>query len=348
MTGNGATNLTVRTAHSIVEIDCELWDRLSAGRPFQSHHWYQFGERVMDDCEPTYLLAYQGDELIGRAALWTIYNEPLPIGPGAWRVLFEAILRRWPLLVCRSPLSNATGLILPSGQLREETLAVLSQAAMKVTRQKRGLMLVFDFLGKEERQDWPTGFQLIQVPNPGTVMQNRWDSLDAYLADGNKKDRQHYKRTLREAQKSNIWLEKKKVVPDVDAAMELIHNVDRRYGNSPNPWMRNLLENIELVHGTWLEVHQEGRLIGGGAVLEDNGAQLTTALGLAEKVPYAYLLLAYASLEEAFNRKARLLRWGSGAYEIKQQLGFELEANDFVAIASGNPILRKVSRWLTG
>ncbi|MFZ5857581.1 MAG: hypothetical protein ACOYZ6_12180 [Chloroflexota bacterium] len=325
-----------------------MWDRLSAGRPFQSHRWFQFGERVMDDCEPIYLLAYQGDELIGRAALWTIHNEPLPIGPGIWRALFDLILRRWPLLVCRSPLSSTAGLILPSGQLRRETLTALSHAAMAVARQRRCLMLVFDFLDQEDSQDWPNGFLSLQVPDPGTVMQNRWDSIEAYLADGDKKDRQHYKRTLREAQKLDIRIERTKAVPNMDAALELINKVDRRYNNPPNPWARGLLENMAMVNGTWLEVRQNEMLIGGGAILEDNETQLTTALGLADAVPYAYLLLTYASLEEAFNSKVRLLRWGSGAYETKRQLGFELETNNFIVISSGNLILRKFSQWLAG
>jgi hypothetical protein len=232
--------------------------------------------------------------------------------------------------------------------LRGKTLAALSQAALAVARQKRCLMLVFDFLDRGESQDWPNGFLSLQVPDPGTVMQNRWDSIEAYLADGDKKDRQRYKRTLREAEKLNIRIERTKIVPDLNAALELIHNVDRRYNNPPNPWVRGLLENLEMVDGTWFEVRQNGILVGGGAIFEDNETQLTTALGLAEAIPYAYLLLTYASLEEAFNSKVRLLRWGSGAYEIKQQLGFELETNNFIVVSSGNPILGKLSQWLAG
>ena len=209
-------------------------------------------------------------------------------------------------------------------------------------------MLVFDFLDKEDSQDWPNGFLALQVPDPGTLMQNRWDGIEAYLADGDKKDRQHYKRTLREAQKLNIRVERTKAVPNMEAALELIRKVDRRYNNPPNPWVRGLLENMEMVNGTWLEVRQNEALIGGGAILEDNETQLTTALGLADAVPYAYLLLTYASLEEAFNSKVRLLRWGSGAYETKRQLGFELETNNFIVISSSNAILRKFSLWLAG
>jgi len=334
VTNTVASNLIIQTVRSINEIVPSVWDKLSAGRPFQSHRWYQFGERVMSDCEPTYLLAYVDGELIGRAVLWTIRNEPLPIGPGIGRAFFELILRRWPLLVCRSPLSNATGLILPPESLRGEVLSALSQAALAVSRQRRCLMLVFDFLSEEESQNWPANFFQYKVPDPGTVMQNRWNSLEEYLAEGNKKDRQRYKRTMREAEKLGIELQKHKSVPDVAEALELIHNVDRQYKNAPNPWMRSLLENIEMVNGTWLAAWQNGRLVGGGALFEDNETQMTTALGLAENVPYVYLLLTYASLEEAIQKKVRRLRWGSGAYDVKKKMGFEMDNNNFVVVSS--------------
>ena len=302
----------------------------------------------MSDCEPIYLLAYSGVELIGRAALWIIYNEPLPLGPGIGRALFQAILRRWPLLICRSPLSNTTGLILPPEPLRKETLIALSQAALMAARQKRSLMLVFDFLGEEESQNWPHSFLPVKVSNPGTFMQNHWSSFDEYLASRNKKDRQHYKRTQREAEKLGIQLERCKSVADVETALALIRNVDIRYGNPPNPWLRSLLEKIEMVDGTWLGARQHGKLVGGGAIFEDNGSQLTAALGLAENVPYVYLLLTYASLEEALKKKVAVLRWGSGAYNVKQQLGFEVEANNFIVISSRNSILQRLSQWLAG
>lgn len=302
----------------------------------------------MNDCEPIYLLAYLDEELIGRAALWMIRNEPLPIGPGVGRAIFEWILRCLPLLICRSPLSNATGLILPPEPLRSKVLSALSQAAERASRQRRCLALVFDFLSEEESQNWPRNFSSVKVSNPGTVMQNRSNSLEEYLAEGNKKDRQHYKRTLREAEKLNITLEKLKSVPDIDGALNLINEVDRHYGNAPNPWIRGLLENIGMVDGTWLDARQNGKLVGGGALFEDNETQLTTALGLAGKVPYVYLLLTYASLEEAFNKKVRLLRWGSGAYDVKQKLGFKMESNDFVVVTSGNSLLQRIIRWMTG
>jgi hypothetical protein len=340
VTSSTSLNLTIHIAHSIHEIAPSQWDGLSAGLPFQSHRWYQFGERVMRDCEPVYLLAYQGEKMIGRASLWVIRDEPLPIGPGTGRAILKAILRRWPLLVCRSPLANASGLVLPPSPSRDEALQALTQSALEVSRQKRCSFLLFDFVSKETSEGWPNNFVPVTVSEPGTILQNRWQSLEEYLAEGNKKDRQHYKRTLHETGKLGITMERHTRVPDVTAALDLIHKVDRHYRNETNPWTRGLLENLDTVNGTWLEARQNGKLVGCGASFDDNGAQLTTALGLEENVPYVYLLLTYASLAEAFSKHIRLLRWGSGAYDVKRQLGFELEDNGCIVVSSNSPLLK--------
>ena len=124
----------------------------------------------------------------------------------------------------------------------------------------------------------------------------------------------------------------------------MIRNVERRHASSPNPWTRELLERVELVDGTWLEAYIGNKLVGCGLILEDQGAQMTTALGLAENEPYVYFLLIYASLENAFKKQVRLLRWGSGAYEVKQKLGFELEKDNYLTLSGTNRLATWISR----
>jgi hypothetical protein len=338
------TRPDIKTVSRIQEIDAPTWDQLSAGHPFQSHRWYAFGERVMADCSPIYLLAYEGDTLIGRACLWLVRNEPLPLKlPGFLSTLVSTAMNRWPLLICRSPLASTSGLMLAEGPQRQTVRSALAQAARDVGRQIGSSILLFDFLNIADLQDWPPGFVTTKLPSPGTVMENRWTSMEDYLAHGNKHDRQHYKRSLRKAQSLGIELTRRKNVPDVDAALQLIRNVEKRYTSPPNPWIRSLLENIELVNGTWLEAHIGKRLIGCGLILEDNFAQMTTALGLEEDIAYAYFLLVYASLEEAFEMRVRLLRWGTGAYEIKERLGFRLVEDNFVTFCGTRPLTKLIS-----
>ena len=335
----------VKVVSTIHSIEPAVWDQLSAGRPFQSHRWYTFGERVMADCPPVYLLVYEENRLIARACLWLVRNEPLPPKfPAPLRAVVSALLRRWPLLICRSPMANTSGLILPDTAPGASTLPELTEAALGIGRQHGASLVLFDFLNESEAQDWPSGFKTAKLPSSGTVMENRWQTMDEYLAHGNKRSRQHYKRSLREAEKLGIQLTRLTRATDVDTALTLIRNVERKHASPPNPWMRGLLENIEMANGSWLEAHIGDRLVGCGLIFEDNGAQMTTALGLAENESYVYFLLVYASLEAAFEKKVLWLRWGSGAYEVKKKFGFELERDNFVTICGTNRLTNLISQ----
>jgi hypothetical protein len=68
---------------------------------------------------------------------------------------------------------------------------------------------------------------------------------------------------------------------------------------------------------------------------------------LAKDVPYVYFMLVYESLQMAFERRVRLLRWGSGAYDVKQRLGFSLEDNGSLVFTAVNPYLQKALQWLS-
>ena len=88
-----------------------------------------------------------------------------------------------------------------------------------------------------------------------------------------------------------------------------------------------------MVDGTWLEIRKEGKLVGCGAVLRDNRFQLATSLGLEDDVPGGYFLLLYAALQEAFEHNIRLVRFGSGAYDVKRRLGLHLENTNHAMIS---------------
>ena len=81
-------------------------------------------------------------------------------------------------------------------------------------------------------------------------------------------------------------------------------------------------------------------MVGCGLTLIDNGAQVNVALGLVPDVPYVYFGLLYESLKIAFEYNVKLIRLGSGAYDVKRHLGFELENNNHVMVASANPALQ--------
>lgn len=337
--------LDVQVYNSINEIDPEVWERIVAGRGFQSHKWYQFGERAMADCPPTYLIASENNVPVASAALFKVYNEPLPL-PEVARRFMASVFKHRPLLVCRSPLADTSALLLPGEPLRDEVLTVLAQAAREQFKQQHCSFLVFDYLLTEQLRypTWPQGFEPITVSEPGTYMPMEWESFEAYLESGNKHDRQHYKRSLREAQDNGLVLTRHRTISDVDRALRLIRNVSIWHGSAPNPWMRGLLENFSMIDGTWLEIHKEDQLVGCGAVVRDNKFQLATALGLEDDVPGGYFLLLYTALQEAFEHGVRLVRFGTGAYDVKRRLGFHLEDTNHAMVAMAGITSRAVKQ----
>jgi hypothetical protein len=341
-------NLNVQIFKSIHEIDPEIWDRIVAGRGFQSHRWYQFGERAMADAPPTYLVAQDGETPIASAALFKIHNEPLPL-PKVARRFMSSVLKRRPLLVCRSPIADTSGLLLPGEPLRDELLPVLAQAARNEFKKQRCSFLVFDFLLTEQLRypSWPAGFEPITVSEPGTYMPIEWESFEVYLKSSNEKDRQNYERSFHEAQENGLSLMKHQSVPNVDTALALVQNVSIWHGSAQNPWTRGLLENFSMIDGTWLELHKDGKLVGCVAVLRDNRFQFVTALGLEDDVPGGYFILLYAALQEAFEHNIRLVRFGSGAYDVKRSLGLHLEDTNHAMVTMAGVTSRATTKLAT-
>lgn len=339
------SELEVKNYQSIQEISPDVWNQIAAGRGFQSHKWYTIGEKIMADCPPTYLIAWKGETPIAACALFKVKNEPLPL-PKVARQFMSSVLKRRPLLVCRSPLADTSALLLPGEPERDKALTALTRVAQEEFKKQRCSFLVFDYLLTEQLkyQSWPSGYEAITVSEPGTYLPMAWESFEEYLEAGNKKDRQHYKRTLKETSDNGIVLSRMTSIPDVDAAVKLIENVSIWHGSALNPWSRNLLENFSEVDGTWLELRKEGLLVGCGAVLRDNNFQLTTTLGLEDDVPGGYFLLLYAALQEAFEHKVRLLRFGAGAYDVKRRLGFHLEDTNHAMITMAGIMSRAAKR----
>ncbi len=341
-------NLTVQTAHSLGEFDPADWDALSAGRPFQSYRWYKFGERVMADCPLTVIVIRNGDKPLARATFWLVRNEPLPL-PAGLRSGFRYFLQNHPLLICRSPLSDSSGLVLADG-FGKEAKHLLLTAAQEELRRQHASFLLFDFMDAA-RDTWPGNFKKLVVSDPGTSLDVTWSDFDSYLSAGNKKDRQHYKRSLREAEAQGLKLNRRGTVENVDAALHLIGNVSRKFGSAPSPWMPDLVENLQMVNSTWLEVRRGDELVGCGALVRDNGTQLATALGLAVNIPYAYFLLVYTTIQEAIEHGMKTIRLGSGAYDVKRRLGFKLEDNNHIILMGAGQFSRGVTRlasWMMG
>jgi hypothetical protein len=226
---------------------------------------------------------------------------------------------------------------------------VLAKAAQQEFKKQRCSFLVFDFLLTEQLryQGWPQGYEPLTVSEPGTYMPIEWDSFETYLKSRNKTERQYIKENLKVSEDNGLVLSRHRDVPDIETALKLIENVSIWNGSAPNPWMRGLLTNFSMLDGTWLQIHKDGNLVGCGAVVRDNRFQLTTALGLEDDVPGGYFLLLYAALQEAFEQNARLVRFGSGAYDVKRMLGLHLEDTNHAMATIAGITSRKSSKLKT-
>ena len=329
-------------------IGADAWDALAARQPFQSYQWYAFGERAMADCLPVYIILSLDGTPAARATFWLVREEPLPV-PSLAQFLLRPLIRRWPLLICRSPLSNSSGLILPELPLRRTALDTILSAAHDEARKYKASFLIFDFLEQEQLHwdDWPSRCTHFQIPGPGTCMEIRWHSFDEYLNQLSKNERKHYKRTRKEIERMGLRVNRQVSVSDVETAEALAHNVERRYHNAPNPWLHGMFENLGMVNGTWLTATIGNRLVGSELVLHDGNAQIHAALGLEKDIPYTYLALGYEGIRLAIEKKKRLLRWGSGAYDLKRRLGFELENNNN-ALLAGRDFCTRLAIKLAG
>lgn len=339
----------ILTASSIDEAGPEAWDTLSGNRPFQSARWYRFGERVMADCRPIYIILTLENRPIARATFWVVRNEPLPVSPLV-RAWLAPSLRRRPLLICRSPLSNSSGLILPEGPWQEDALKMIAQAASKELHKLDGSFLIFDYLdgSQTKRPGWPAQFKPSKIADPGTRLALEWKDFESYLRSNTKfRIHQHFRRTSQEAADLGIQVTRHAGFDSLDPALELIHNVERRHGSMSNPWAAGMLEHMQMVESTWLTARIGKRLVGCLLLLADNGVQIASLPGLTEDVPFAYFMLLYEAIQEALEKKLSLLRWGSGAYETKRRLGFELELNNHVLFQGNGLIPKLITRMTT-
>jgi len=338
----------VQLAHSVQEVGQEAWDRLGQGQPFASYRWYHFGETVLTDDLPIYVILRRGNEAVARGTFWLKRRELLPIPSAAVRRVMQALLRRWPLLVCRAPLAATSGLVLPDPPLREAALATIVQVAQAQLQVHGGSFLLFDYLrGREVGwAGWPDALVSTMLPDPGTRLAITWSSFEEYVKQLPKSVRKDYRRHRNRAADLGIEVTRQPQVSAVDEALVLIRNVEAHHNSAPNPWARAILENASLVDAIWLTATVGERLVGCGLLLGDGDVHFLASLGLDYRIRYVYFQLVYAALRQAIDSGSRVLRGGGGVYDIKRRLGFQREDDNYVVFAGRGPLLERFGRWV--
>jgi predicted N-acyltransferase len=344
----------LQIVHSVEEIGQEAWDRLSKERPFASYRWYRFGEASLSNDKPIYAILSRRGEMVARGTFWLTRQEPLPTSSRVVRRAGEALMRRWPLLICRSPLTSVSGLILPEPPLRDPALQIITQAAREQAYQHRASFVIFDYLSEPETQwpGWPNTFAATIVPDPGTCLVTAWPDFESYLSHLSKSARKDYRRHRNRAADLHVETRCQPLVTaldktTLDRAMVLIRNVENHHDSPHTPWARSMLEHACMVNAFWLTAKIEGHLVGCGLLLRDGNTQEMRLLGLDYEVQYVYFQLVYAAILHTIEEQVQVLRGGSGSYEMKQRLGFQLENNNHIVFTGRGPLLQKLGHWMS-
>jgi predicted N-acyltransferase len=346
----------IQVAHSVEEVGRGAWDRLSQGRPFASYNWYRYGEAVLADNIPVYIILSRQGEPIARATFWLRRQEVIHVPSRLWRRLVEILLRRWPLLLCKSPLADTSGLILPAPPLRDAALKTISQVALDQARQYRVSFAGHVYLEEHEAKyaGWPDVFAAFELPDPGTQLNITWPDFEIYLSCLSKKTRRQYRLNGYRAADEGIEVKLRPIVepldePTLDKAVALIRNVERHHNSASNPWVRGMLKHAHLVaNAIWLKAEVDGQMVGCCTVLGDGKHRMMKLLGLDYAVRYTYFQLIYSAIRCAIEDGAQTLWGGATAYHTKQKLGFQLTGDNYAVIAGRGRLLQKLGHWLGG
>lgn len=346
----------VQIAHGVEEVGQEAWDRLGEGRPFASYRWYRYGETVLADNVPIYIILSRQGEPVARGTFWLRCREQLPISSRIVRLLVEMVLGRWPLLICQSPLLEASGLILPQDPtLRDRAVEIIAQAAQEQARGCRASFVACDYLEEHEVRGvgWPSVFAETAFQDPGTHLNVKWPGFESYLSHLSKSTRAQYRRNCNRAADLGIEVRRYPMVQPLDEvtldeAVEQIWSVERQHKSAPTPWVRRMLEYAYMVDATWLQAEIQGRMVGCFIVLGDGETRKMTLMGREYDVRYAYFQLIYAAIRCAIEAGVRVLWGGSGVYEMKRKLGFQLASNSHAVFAGTGLWLCVLGRAVAG
>lgn len=335
----------IQISHCMNEIGQANWDQLHQGLPFSSYRWHRFGESVLTGNLPVYMLVTRCYKPVAAGTFWLTPDEPLPVLSNPTRSVMQAALRRWPLLICRAPLAKSSGLLLPDNpQMASSALNLITHTARDFARQHGISFMLYDYL--DSNDPTPAQFTRLAVPEPGTRLRLNFENFDAYVERLGKSAKKDYRRHSNHADQLGIRVQTHRSVTHLEESIRLIHNVYDHHKTPPDPHIRSILENASRVDAIWLTAKIGDRLVGCGLLLGDGGTYSLALLGMDYEVEYVYFQLVYAAIRAAIEAGAQNLRGGSGAYEFKGRLGFQLETNNNIAVTASNGVLRQVMQRL--
>lgn len=336
----------IKIVHSVTEVGAEDWNYLGAQHPFASYNWYHFAETVLAQDSPLYIILYCGGEPVARSTFWVIRDEPFPVHPLVRKAL-KMYFRHHPLFICRTPLVDVPGIILPAAQsLQAAALQVMAREAQAYAHKMAFPFLIYDYLRQAETRlpGWPPQYFSTAFGAPSMVLTFNTTDFEKHIRQLSLSTRRNYRRHSNNAARRGITLKRYTRIPELDEPLRLINTASRHHHTYPAPWARAALENMERIGATWIAAELQGKMVSGGLILQDGDYGALRLLARDYDVPFAYFATVYEALRCALDSGVKVLRGGSGAYELKQSLGFETEANQYAVVTTGNSVLRWLGR----
>jgi predicted N-acyltransferase len=344
----------IQMAHSVEEVGQEAWEALSGDRPFAGYRWYRYGETVLADNWPLYITLSRQGEPVARGTFWLRRRAQFPISSRVIRRLTETIIRHWPMLVCRLPLIDAPGLILPQDPVvRDAALEIIIHAAQGQAQRQRASFLAWEYMEENEARHngWPASSVAVQMSESRTQLDIAWPDYESYLGHLSKSTQKNYRRHCNRAADLGIEIRRHDMTTaldktTLDRALELIRNVEAHHNSAPHPWARAMLKHAGMVNATWLKAEIEGQLVGCGLVLRDGHNRTMTLLGRDYTVKYVYFSLFYAAVHCAIENGGRVLWGGTGNYDFKQHMGFRMIPKHYSIFSSNSRLLQSLGRCI--
>ena len=342
----------------IETVDQELWDRLTRGYPYAGWRWCRYGEVAVNH-RGYYLLAYEGDELVGGAAFFVLHDEIIPTTNPLLRRLLRSYLSWRPLVVTRTATgTDHKGLFLPSDPAqRAGVLEEIRRVAVEITRKHRGSFYMADYLNEWEL-DYPWGdfFTIRDFTHIGTRMAVEWTTFDEYLAElkaRNKKQHKNVRNNTRYAQDLGITVSFAHQTPPVDEVLRLVRIKNEHY---KVPFrasdITSIIDGLPMLkeqNVIWVTAHKDGQLAACELLLfdDENRVCKPTVYGRDYRIDYVYFYMSYEDIRYAIEElRAKTIIYDTEAYEFKHRIGFEDDSRNHLVLCPSSPLERKLVGWL--
>jgi hypothetical protein len=239
-------NFDALIVQRVADIDPKLWELSGQEHPFSSHQWYAFCEKVMPDCSPVHILLFRDGITFARGSFWLMRKDVLPIDSLLGRRAAAWMMKHKPLMVCRSPIANMSGISLPVIG-RREALFALTQTAYQYAEKAGVSFVLYDYLSQQEVKPevLPDGYGCMEIDGPGTALDIHWDSFEEFLSSLSKQAWKDYRRHSNQASKLGIRISIHSSVTDPGEAVDLIRRVEKHHGTMPNPWTEAILDQMK-------------------------------------------------------------------------------------------------------